>query len=518
MTDPAARAGHAAAAESDVPGPATADGEDPYRARFPREWKRGDPGFSGRLTAPLLLGSLLNPLNTTMISTALVSIGHSFGIGAADTAWLISVLYLASAVAQPVLGKLADVIGPRRVFLAGLLVVVASGLVGTLAPTFGWLIVSRLLLGIGTSAAYPAAMAVLRDESRRIGRATPRTVLARLSFAGLGSAAVGPTLGGLLVSLTGWRGIFAVNVPVALIAFGCAMIWVPADPPKTIRKPGPDPGPDPGPEPESGAAGPGTPGEPRLGIDPLGIGLFATALTLLVFFLLDLANPMWWLLAPFAAATAALVWWQLRTPLPFIDLRMIARNGPLARTYLRHGLSYLQIYCVMYGYTQWLEEGRGFSSGATGLIMLPMSVAALVCSLVGARTKSIRTPLGIGSVLLTIGAGVLAFVSGDTPMAVLLLAGACFGIPQGLIGTSNQAAVQQYAPADSIGSAAGLQRTAQYIGAVTASSLIALAYGQKAGDSGLHLMAGVSVVLGVLLMILTLTDRALRSRTQETRH
>ncbi|NED85332.1 MFS transporter, partial [Streptomyces sp. SID11233] len=68
---------------------------------------------------------------------------------------------------------------------------------------------------------------------------------------------------------------------------------------------------------------------------------------------------------------------------------------------------------------------------------------------------------------LTLGAGVLAGVSGHTPLAVLLLVAACFGIPQGLLGTSNQAAIQQHAPADSIGSAAGLQRTAQYIGAIT---------------------------------------------------
>ncbi|MFD8572127.1 MFS transporter [Streptomyces sp. NPDC059639] len=445
-------------------------------------------GFRARLTAPLLLGSVLNPLNTTMISTGLVAIGHHFGVGAADTAWLISVLYLASAVAQPVLGKLADALGPRRVFLAGLVVVCASGLVGMFASAFGWLVVSRLLLGIGTSAAYPAAMAVLRDEGRRVGRRPPRPVMARLSFAALGSAAVGPTLGGLLVTVVGWRGIFAVNVPVSVIAFCCAVLWIPADPPRAVA---------------------GEPA-PKLALDPLGIGLFSTALTVLVFFLLDLAHPLWWLLAPFAVLTAGLLWWQLRCRTPFIDVRMLAGNGPLARTYLRHGLSYLLIYCVMYGFTQWLEEGRGYSSGHTGLLMLPMSLAALVCSLIGARTKGIRVPLIVASALLTAGAALLAFVSGSTPLAVLLLAGACFGIPQGLIGTSNQAAVQEYAPAADIGAAAGLQRTAQYIGAITASSLIALAYGQSADDAGLHLMATVSAVLGVLLVALTVTDRALR--------
>ncbi|WP_329040329.1 MFS transporter [Streptomyces sp. NBC_00178] len=447
------------------------------------------PGFSTRLTAPLLMGSLLNPLNTTMISTALVAIGHSFGIGAADTAWLISVLYLASAVAQPVLGKLADTLGPRRVFLAGLVVVIASGLVGALAPDFGTLLVSRLLLGVGTSAAYPAAMAVLRDESRRLGRPTPRPVLARLSFAALGSAAVGPALGGLLVTFVGWRGIFAVNVPIALLALSAALLCIPADPPRDRA------------------------GAPRPSLDPLGICLFSGALTVLVFFLLDLAHPRWWLLAPSAVLTAVLVRWQLRATQPFIDMRMLAGNGPLLRTYVRHGLGYLLIYCVMYGYTQWLEEARGFSPGHTGLLMLPMSLAALVCSLLGARTKGLRAPLTVACVLLTAGAAVLAFLSHDTPLAVLLLAGACFGAPQGLIGTSNQAAVQAYAPPESIGAAAGLQRTAQYIGAITASSLIALAYADAASDAGLHLMAGVAVVLAVLLTVLTLTDRALRART-----
>ncbi|WP_409235299.1 MFS transporter [Streptomyces sp. PA5.6] len=461
-------------------------------ARAKRRPAREHPGFGARLTAPLLLGSLLNPLNTTMISTGLVAIGHDFGVGASDTAWLVSVLYLASAVAQPVLGKLADSLGPRRVFLGGLVLVVASGLVGALAPGFGWLLVSRALLGIGTSAAYPAAMAVLRDESTRLGTPTPRTVLGRLSFAALGSAAIGPTLGGLLVATAGWRAVFAVNVPVAVIAYATALRWIPRDAPRDRATAG-----------RKGRKGT---------LDPLGIVLFTGALSCLVVFLLDLRHPMWPLLAPVVVLSALLTGWQLRHPHPFIDLRMLGTNHALARTYLRHGLSYLVVYCVMYGFTQWLEEERGYSSLHTGLVMLPMSLAALACSLIGARTKGIRAPLTVAAVLLAAGSALLLFTTGSTPLAVLLLAGACFGIPQGLMGTGNQAAVQQFAPAEAIGSAAGLQRTAQYIGAITASGLIGLAYGQRADDGGLHLMAAVGAVLALALVVLTATDRALRRR------
>ncbi|WP_436848997.1 MFS transporter [Streptomyces atriruber] len=469
----------------------------PKRPKRPKRPAGERNGFGARLTAPLLLGSLLNPLNTTMISTGLVAIGHDFGVGASDTAWLVSVLYLASAVAQPVLGKLADGIGPRRVFLGGLALVVASGLVGALAPGFGWLLVSRALLGVGTSAAYPAAVAVLRDESTRLGSPTPRTVLGRLSFAALGSAAIGPTLGGLLVATAGWRAVFAVNVPVAVVAYATALRWIPKDIPR-----------------ESPAAG------RAKTLDPLGITLFTGALSCLVVFLLDLRHPMWLLLAPVVLLSALLTWWQLRHPHPFIDLRMLGANHALARTYLRHGLSYLVVYCVMYGFTQWLEEERGYSSLHTGLVMLPMSLAALACSLIGARTKGIRAPLTVAAVLLAAGSSLLLWTTGSTPLAVLLLAGACFGVPQGLMGTGNQAAVQQFAPADAIGSAAGLQRTAQYIGAITASGLIGLAYGQRADDGGLHLMAAVGAVLALALIVLTATDRALRrrpGRDQETK-
>ncbi|WP_244410268.1 MFS transporter [Streptomyces albofaciens] len=444
--------------------------------------------------APLLLGSVLNPVNSTMIATSLVAIARDFHVGAADTAWLVSAMYLASAVAQPSMGRLADRLGPRRVFVAGLVTVLAAGLTGALAPAFPLLTVSRVVLGIGTSAAYPAAMAILRAEAERVGRGTPRAVLGRLSLAALGSAAVGPALGGLLAATAGWRAVFAVNVPLALAALACALAWLPAD----------------------GRAGSARTtartASPAGSVDPLGIALFAATLTVAMFFLLDLAHPRWLLLAPTTALTAVLTWWQLRHPAPFLDLRMLARNGALLRTYLRHGLAYLVIYCVLYGYSQWLEEGHGYSAFHAGLIMLPMSGAAAVCSLAGARTKGIRAPLMAAAVCLAIGSGVCLLLGGGTPPALLLLAGALFGIPQGLASTGNQAAVYAQAPADGIGAAAGFQRTAQYLGAIVASSLIGLLYGQRATDAGLHEIAVVGLVLGVLLLVLTAADRALRPR------
>ena len=82
----------------------------------------GKQPFPWTFTAPLLLGSTLNPINSSMIATGLVGIGVDFHTGPGATASLISVLYLCSAVMQPTMGKLSTLFGPRRVFLAGILI------------------------------------------------------------------------------------------------------------------------------------------------------------------------------------------------------------------------------------------------------------------------------------------------------------------------------------------------------------------------------------------------------------
>jgi MFS family permease len=493
-------------------------------------------GFGPRLIIPLMLGAVLNPINSTMIATALVAIGGSFHVGAADTAWLVSCLYLASAVAQPTMGRLADRLGPRRVFLAGLLVVAGAGVVGMVAPSLAWLIVSRVILGVGTSAAYPAAMALLRAHSQQLGVPTPRPVLGLLSLAGLSSAAVGPVLGGVLAATLGWRAVFAVNLPLALTGFALAALWLPRTGPEpraavpaqrsssaADANADPDPGPGPGSpgSPAAPAAHPQAPPAPTAkapagggSLDPVGIVLFAALLTSLMLFLMRLDAPPWPLLPVTAVLGAMLAWWELRRPAPFLDLRMLARNRPLSLTYVRHGMSYLVVYCVMYGYAQWLEDAHGYSSAVAGLLMLPMSVAAMATSLLGARTKGIRVPLTVAAALLLAGSGVLLAAGHASPAVALGAAGALFGLPQGLTSTANQAAVYAQAPPGETGSAAGLQRTAQYLGAITAASLIGLFYGQRATDAGLHEMALTAAALSVAVMLLTVLDRSLRGSAE----
>ena len=179
---------------------------------------RETPAFPKTFIMAMIFGVGLNPVNSTLISTALAPISHDLRIDAGRATLLISALYLTCAIAQPTAGKLSEIIGPRSVFMAGAALVMIGGLLGGFAPNLGVLLTSRVLIGAGTSCGYPAAMLLVRRRADRMGLAEPPSlVLSILAMVGLVLIAVGPPLGGLLVTFLGWRSTFFVNVLVGII-------------------------------------------------------------------------------------------------------------------------------------------------------------------------------------------------------------------------------------------------------------------------------------------------------------
>lgn len=451
---------------------------------MPREAARGGSSpFGFKFIAPLALGSTLNPINSTMLSTALVPIAASLHASVAQTGWLIAGLYLTSAVAQPTMGRLADLFGPRRTYLASLMFVAVSGVLGWLSTSLASLVVVRVLLGIGTSGAYPSAMRIFRIAAERAGAKPPRIAMGILSLAAIGSMAVGPLIGGLLTDAFGWHSIFTINVPLSLLTAALALLWVPKDDPyegdlkKLLTE-----------------------------VDVAGIGLFTLFLLGFMTFLMNVRRPLWWALALCVAFGAAFAVYSLKRDRPFIDVRMLARNRPLVITYARAAVVSMITYCILYGFAQWLESAVGLSSAKAGLMTLPLSVVAAASSLTGVRSRGLRSPfvVSIGAAL----AGCICLYLVGSHSALWLIAGAVmlFGVPQGTFSTATQAAVYIQSPAEEMGAAAGLQRTAQYIGPIAAASLLGKMYGQRATDHGLHELMIVMGTVSALLFIATLLD------------
>ncbi|TDW49292.1 sugar phosphate permease [Curtobacterium sp. PhB42] len=443
----------------------------------------------------MLVGPLLNPINTTMVSVALTPISRDLGIGAAQAIWLVAALYLASAIAQPTMGKLADRFGPKKVFLTGLVIVGVAGVVPEFLTGFGGAVFARVLIGIGTSSAYPAALTTLRQHSARIGKPTPPLVLGALSITSLVSAAAGPPLGGALIAAFGWHAIFLVNVPLAAFGIVVAAMWLPSD---RLR-------------PRDDEALP-----VLQALDPFGMLLMTGTVSALLVFLLDLSAGLWWLLAVAIVLLVTLVLWELRAVRPFVDVRMLARNGALSRTYVRLFLTYLLAYTMTYGFSQWVQDVAGYSSDVAGYIQLPAAIVAGIASFVVARKTAVRGPLIVAAVVPIVGGALLLFLHTGSPVVLLALAPALFGVPQALASVSNQAALYRLVPASYIGTAAGLSRTAVYIGAIGASSLIGGVFGQAPTTPDLHVLAWVILGVAVLLTVLTLADRRLRTAAAAT--
>jgi predicted MFS family arabinose efflux permease len=445
--------------------------------------------FSWRFTAPLFVGSALNPINSSLIATALVPIAAGLHVPVGRTAVLVSALYLATAIGQPTAGKLSEELGPRRVFLAGIVAVLAGGVVGGLAGDLAALVVARILIGIGTATAYPSAMLLIRRRADEVGLdQPPGSVLGGLVIAGTVTAAAGLPLGGVLVGAWGWRITFLINIPVALAAFAAAAVWIPRDP-------APD--------------RPRTPRGVAAAIDLTGIAGFGGAMAALLVFLLSLPRPDWIALGVAVAVGAALVWWELRVARPFFDVRLLAANLPLTRTYLRYAVATMCMYTVLYGVTQWIEAARGASAQEAGLLLLPMTgVAALLVQPL-AKRNLVRSPLIAAAVSCLAGSLGVLLLTSASPIAGILAVTLVFGITTGTAATANQTTLYGQAAADQIGTASGLLRSFGYLGSIASSAVISVVFRTRADDHGLHTIGWAMAAVSAAGLLLLATDRGI---------
>jgi MFS family permease len=451
-----------------------------HRVSRRRDWRALDIRF----LTPLVLGSTLNPLNSSILATGLVPIAYDMHVSPPAATSLVAVLYLASAVCQPTMGKVSLRWGTRRVFIYGLVLVVIGATLGAVGPNMTYLLVARALIGAGTSAAYPTSIALIRDRAASPNSDVPRMQMAVLAIAGQSTAAIGLPIGGLLIGLAGWRATFLANVPLAGAAIAAALAWLPADRGRHHD-------------------------EPRRRLDLVGIALFAVAVTSLLVFLEQVKAARWWVAAISVGATAVLVVHELRFEDPFIDVRMLARSGGLRRTYIRNGLSFVAIYTVLYGMSQWLESARDLSPQQCGLVLLPMIVVSGLASLVIARFDVVQPGLVLAGVAISAGGLLLLLCSGESPILLIYAVTVVFGVGMGCTFIANQLALYQQAEGRDIAVATGLLRTSSYVAAIFSSSVIGFAFNGHGEQQGLRVLAWLTAGVGVLVTLSSALDPAL---------
>ncbi|MGV9779166.1 MFS transporter [Streptosporangium sp. NPDC003464] len=407
---------------------------------------------SGGLLAAMLCAMTVQPIAQTMVVPILPSLAGEFAVSASDVSWVMTANLLAAAVLTPILGRLGDLHGRRRLLLLSLLGTVAGSVLAVSTHSFALLLVARALHGIG-GGVLPLAFGVIRAELPP-ERAARGMAMVSTSM-GIGSG-LGVVAAGLLMEWWDYRAVFWLLLVLGLLAAAAVALSVPADR---------------GTDREGGGTSP---------LAAVTLAVWLCALLVAV----SQGNGWGWtgtrVLGLLSVAAVVCALWlrvESRTRHPLIDLRMLARPTValtnLAATLTGFGM--YGAYIVMTSFAQVPQEyGFGFSATVliAGLMLLPNSAGNLAAGTLAAALiarRGPRTPLVLGGFL---GAAAMAFLTVRHGSAVdLYLAGGVFGLGTGLAFAAIPVYVNSAVPPGQTAVANGTNAVLRTIGAAAGSAV-----------------------------------------------
>ena len=453
------------------------------------------------------VSTLVVNANTSAVTILLPAISEDLDAPVAQLQWAVTGYMLVGAAVIVTSGALGDVLGRRKVFLAGLVLFVASCVLIALSHGAAGVIGGRMIQGAAGSTILACGMSLLSVSASGAGQMKAITLWGAASAAG---GALGPVVGGVLVDLTGWQGLFWIDAAIAALCIPLTLFTV-----KESRDPN----------------------RPR-SIDFAGTVLIAVILVPLVLALSEGTSWGWLSLATLGCFAISIVGAfaffavERRVAAPLVDLKLL-RNIVLVGSTLAILIVAGAINALMYVLSLYFQDSAGFGMSAlqAGLATLPAAAAMIVITPFitpfAVRIGPARA-VAIGFALAALAFGALAFVTASWSYAVfvlpLIVLSAGLGLANGPASSASTSAVN----ADEVGAASGISNMARYIGGSLAVAAVATVYnavtnshldeGASASDAlaaGLSrstLLLALFCAGGVLLAGLVRRHRAARSR------
>jgi EmrB/QacA subfamily drug resistance transporter len=388
-------------------------------------------------------GTFMSALDGSVVNTTLPLISRSFTSTIAQVEWIITIYLLVLSGLLLSFGRLGDLQGHKRVYIAGFAIFLVSSALCGLASSVNLLILYRGLQALGAAMLMANSPAILTKSFPARQRGQALGLQATMTYLGL---TVGPSLGGWLADQFSWRAVFYINVPVGLIALALSVRFIQADHPSNVSE----------------------------RFDPLGAFAFMAGLVVLLFGL-NQGHAQGWtspvILGALGVSAVLLIWFvriESRAQSPMLDLQLF-RNWGFSGAVISAVLNYTCLYTITFLMPFYLLQGRSFTPTQAGLILTAMPIAmAIVAPISGTLSDRIGTRVltMIGMAGLALGLYLLSGLGPDTPPAQIALRLSVVGIGVGVFVSPNTSALMGAAPRSRQGIAAGIMATSRNVGMV----------------------------------------------------
>ena len=386
------------------------------------------------------LATFMLLLDVTIVNIALPSMERSLHANFSDLQWVVDAYALTLAAFLLVSGSVADLVGRRMVFVAGLALFSAASLLCGLAQDPTMLSVSRGIQGVGGAMMFATTLALIAQVFHGADRAVAFGILGAVTGA---SVAVGPLIGGVLTEGLTWRSIFFVNVPIGI---GAIIVTL-----RSVHE-SKDPSP--------------------YGIDWVGAATFSGALALLVLALIRVQADGWTsnlivsCLVGAAVLLGVFVITELRHKNPLFDLSLFRKPAFCGVSSTAFVIASAMFAMFLY-ITLYLQNLLGFSALKAGVVFLPITVVSFIVAPIAGRLSQ-RVParffLSVGLLLIGIGLALMAHVKVDSAWTVLLPGFLIAGVGIGMINPPMASAAIAVVPPQRSGMASGINSTFRMVG------------------------------------------------------
>lgn len=435
------------------------------------------------------LGTLMLLIDVTIVNVALPDMAADLDSGLSGLQWIVDGYALALAALLLVLGSVADRIGAKPVYLAGLTLFAVASLACGLAGDTTVLIISRVFQGVGGAAMFATTLSLLHATYTGKDRG-----IAFGAWGGVGgaAAALGVVLGGVLTDLLSWRWIFYVNLPIAALTIALSVI--------AFRSPQRRPG---------------------SATDVPGMLAFTLAATGVTFGIIRGGEHGWGdggavtALVLGVAALAIFVLVESRTAAPMFPLALL-RNRTFSATLLGASGQTFAAFAASPLISLWLQQQLHLSPLHTGLSMLPMAITAFVVAGATGRFLHDAPPawtVGAGLIVIGVGAGLLTLIDAGSSWTALIPGFVVIGAGAGINAPALVATGMASVPPPQAGIASGAVNTARQLGLALGVAVLGTVFRTSAGDgqpvplpqfiSGLDTALGVACAVGLVFGVVS---------------